>query len=69
MEVETSPSATLRVNFLIRILTIAEDAAELSQDDVGDGSAGVWAINLGLGGGVVPKVEVGFVKNLDVIRR
>lgn len=50
-------------------MTIAEDAAELSQDNIGNSSGGVWAINLGLGGGVVPKVEVGFVKNLDVIRR
>lgn len=49
VKVKASPSAMLRVNPLIGTLAIAEDAAELSQDDVGDGSAGIWTINLGLG--------------------
>lgn len=67
VEIEAGPSAALRVNFLIGTLTIAEDAAKLSQNDVGDSPAGIWAINLGLGGGVVLKVEVGFVKDFDKI--
>lgn len=49
MEIEASPSAMLRVNPLIGILTIAEDVAELSQNNIGDRPGGIWAVDLGFG--------------------